>query len=100
MKHLGFTALGRVAVNHLNIEVLCLMYFSDGSHRAFKQGHSNARNKLIFHGPLLKFLRAAERCCIYTGPNTPQQGEENEKDLLYSSLSKVKYIKQIPFRFK
>lgn len=55
MKHLGFTALGRVAVNHLNIEVLCLMYFSDGSHRAFKQGHSNARNKLIFHGPLLKF---------------------------------------------
>lgn len=29
-----------------------------------------------------------------------QQGEGNEKDLLYSSLSKVKYIKQIPFYFK
>lgn len=91
---------GRVDVNRLNIEVLYLMYFSDGSHRAFKQGHSNARNKLIFHGPLLKFLRAAERCSIYNGPSTHHQGEESEKDLLYSSLSKVKYIKQIPFYFK
>lgn len=87
-------------MNHLNIEVLYFMYFSDGSLRVFKQGHSKARNKLIFHGPLLKFLRAAERCCIYTGPNTHQRGEGNEKDLLYSSLSKVKYIKQIPFYFK
>lgn len=87
-------------MNRLNIEVLYLMYFSVGSHRVFKQGHSNARNKLIFLGALLKFLRAAERCCIYTGPNTHQQGEGNEKDLLYSGLSKVKYMKQIPFHFK
>lgn len=57
-------------MNHLNIEVLYLMYFSGGSQRAFKQGHSNARSKLIFHGLLLKFPRAAEGCCIYTGPNT------------------------------
>lgn len=86
-------------MNHLNIEFLYLMYFSDGSQRAFKQGHSNARNKLIFHGLLLKLLRAAERCCIYTAQIHIQQREGNEKDLLYSSLSKVKYIKQIPFYF-
>lgn len=87
-------------MNHLNIEVLYSMYFSVGSHRAFKQGHSNARNKLIFLGPSLKFLRAAERCCVYPGPNTHQQGEENGKDLLCSDLPKVKYMKQIPFHFK
>jgi len=48
---------------------------------------------------LLKLLRAAERCCIYTAQIHIQQGEGNEKDLLYGSLSKVKYIKQIPFYF-
>lgn len=70
-------------MSHLNIEVLYLMYFPDGSQRAFKQRHSSTRNKLIFPGLLLKFLRAA----VFTLPQKRvQQGEGNEKGLLCSSL--------------